>query len=136
MVTVGFLADTSVWIDFFHGKESVKATYLEQAISNDSTVHLCPVILQEILQGIREDAHYKRVKRIMLSYPMLLLPPVEASIGAADLYRNLRKKGITIRRSNDCLIAFYALSHKVPILENDYDFHLIASASDLELVNP
>lgn len=44
---------------------------------------------------------------------MLELDTVEAAIGAADLYRALRKKGITIRKSNDCLIAYYAIAHNV-----------------------
>ena len=57
---------------------------------------------------------------------MLLLDPVEAAIGAAQLYRMLRKKGVTIRKPNDCLIAHYAIYYDIPILHNDVDFDQIA----------
>ncbi len=57
---------------------------------------------------------------------MLQLNPVEAAVEAAQLYRTLRKKGVTIRKPNDCLIAQYALFYDLPILHNDSDFTQIA----------
>jgi len=45
---------------------------------------------------------------------------------AADMYRKCRIKGITIRTSNDCIIAATALEHHCPLLHNDKDFTPIA----------
>ncbi len=128
------LVDTSVWVDYIKGVIDDRTDFLNNYISNNRPLLLCPVVLQEILQGIRYDADHRRVKKILLSYPMLELDPVEAAIGAADLYRNLRKKGLTIRKSNDCSIAYYAMVHFAPLLHNDEDFDLIASGSDLNIV--
>jgi predicted nucleic acid-binding protein len=70
----------------------------------------------------------------MLAIDMLEIEPVEAAIGAADLYRELRKKGVTIKKSNDCLIAFYAIYFNIPILHNDSDFNLISKHTPLKTI--
>lgn len=64
---------------------------------------------------------------------MLLLDPVEAAIEAASLFRFLRKKGVTIRKPNDCLIAHYAIFYDVPILHSDVDFDQIARHTALRI---
>lgn len=64
---------------------------------------------------------------------MLLIDPVEAAIGAAQLYRSLRKKGVTIRKSNDCLIAHFAIFYDTPILHSDADFDQIARFTALRI---
>ncbi len=56
--------DTSVWIDFLNNKDTPTASLLEHYISLDEQVVLTPTILQEILQGIRDDARYRQVKCI------------------------------------------------------------------------
>lgn len=126
------LVDTSVWIDYLKGKIDKRTDFLNNHISNDRPILICPIILQEILQGIRADTDYRRIKNILLSYTMLEIKPVEAAIGAADLYRSLRKKGVTIRKSNDCLIAYYAILHNVLLLHNDIDFDSIEKTTDLK----
>ncbi len=128
------LVDTSIWVDYLNGVIDVRTDFLNDHILNGSPVLTCPVVIQETLQGIREDVHYRRVKTILLSYTMLVMDPLEGAIGASDLYRTLRKKGVTIRKSNDCLIAHYAMTHYVPLLHNDSDFDLIASKSELKTV--
>lgn len=65
---------------------------------------------------------------------MLQLNPIEAAIGAADLYRTLRKKGVTIRKPNDCLIAHYAIFYDIPLLHNDIDFGQIAQHTPLRFI--
>lgn len=65
---------------------------------------------------------------------MLLLDPVEAAISAATLYRMLRKKGVTIRKPNDCLIAHYAIFYDIPVLHSDVDFDQIAPYTSLRIV--
>lgn len=96
-------------------------------------VMIMPVILQEVLQGIREDSRFDRIKDDLLACTMLLLDPVESAIEAASLFRFLRKKGITIRKPNDCLIAHYAIFYTIPVLHNDVDFDQIARHTALRI---
>ena len=119
------LVDTSVWIDFFRNKTNQQVETLTEYLENDHPVLLCPVILQEILQGVRNDNQFEQVKKDLMAFDILIADPLDAAIGAARLYRNLRKMGITIRKSNDCLIAYYSIRYSVEILYNDRDFELM-----------
>ena len=121
----GFLFDTSVWIDFFSGTDTAEVTLLTFYLKKDLPVFTCPVIIQEVLQGIRNDKSFEEVKDSFLALPVLTENPVDAAIGAAQIYRHLRKKEITIRKSNDCLIAYYALKNSKKIIHRDRDFDLI-----------
>jgi predicted nucleic acid-binding protein len=119
------LADTSVWINFFKGNESKEVTILTKYIENDGPIFLCPTIVQEILQGINNDKQFREIKKYLLAFNILNDDGLEMAISAANLYRSLRKKGITIRKSNDCLIAQYAINHSLHVLHQDRDFDLI-----------
>ena len=128
--------DTSVWIDFLRNKNTPEADLLTNYIENNHPVVLTPTIIQEVLQGIREDAQYLKIKDILSYITTLQLPPIQAAIGAAELYRSLRKKGLTIRKGNDCLIAFYAIEFSIPLVHSDADFDLIGSNSKLRIMKP
>jgi predicted nucleic acid-binding protein len=126
------LFDTSVWIDFLRNKHNPEADLLTDYISGNQPVVLIPTIIQEILQGIRDDAQYAHIKDILSYFTVLQIPPVQAAIGAAELYRFLRKKGLTIRKSNDCLIAFHAIDFSIPLVHSDNDFEIISKYSKLK----
>ncbi len=121
----GLLFDTSVWIDFFTGVESEQTSILKNYLENDFPIFICPVILREVLQGVGNENDYKRIKSSFLALNMLSEDPLEAAIGAADIYRKLRKKGVTIRKSNDCLIAWFAIKNSLGIVHKDRDFDVI-----------
>ena len=127
------LIDTSVWIDFFRGTESLQAHRLEESIRNRENLALCGITLTETLQGIRDDNEYLRVKQYLK--PLILLPMGEQVFTlAAELYRELRKQGRTIRKTNDCIIAATAIRHEVPLLHKDKDFEVLGLHSSLEIV--
>jgi predicted nucleic acid-binding protein len=128
--------DTSVWVDFLRNKSSPASNLLTEYIDRDNPVILVPTILQEVLQGIREDTQYKRIREIFTYFTVLETPAVLAAIGAAELYRSLRKRGLTIRKSNDCLIAFYAIEFSTPLVHADTDFDLISKHSKLKTYSP
>lgn len=131
----GVLTDTSVWIDFFNDIKTKEVELLQTLIQEDYPVYICSIILQEILQGFSNDKEYKTAKDILLSYRFLETKPLEFAIGAAELYRSLKKKGITIRKSNDCLIGYHAIYYNIPVLHRDRDFKIIAKYSNLKIVN-
>ena len=127
------LVDTSVWIDFFAGRDLPHVSALEQLILDNEDLALCGIILTELLQGVADDATHRRVRRYLS--PLLMLPmPETVFIRAADIYRKLRKTGITIRKSNDCIIAATALEHHCQLLHNDKDFAPIADHYSLKIV--
>ena len=53
---------------------------------------------------------------------------------AADIYRKLRKQGITIRTTNDGIIAATALDHHCQLLHKDKVFASMANHFPLKVV--
>ena len=126
------LIDSTVWIDFFHDRPTPHVVALQELIENDEDLCLCGVILAEVLQGIRSDADFRKTRDYFES--LVLLPMrKETFLQAADIYRSLRKKGVTIRKPVDCMIASVAIEYDVPLLHNDRDFDQIAKGSKLEI---
>ncbi len=130
----GMLVDTSVWIDFFNGIDSAQADALSEYIEAGLDIWITPTILQELLQGFSVDRDFKIARDLLLAHPIIKLDPVEAALGAATLYRTARKSGITIRKSNDCLIAWYAIQAELPVLHKDRDFDLLTKVTELKTV--
>ena len=129
------LVDTSVWIDFFAGRDLTHVATLDQLILDNEDLALCGIILTEILQGIADDTTYRRVRRSLGTLIMLPMPEA-VFVRAADIYRKLRKQGLTIRKTNDCIIAATTLEHHCPLLHNDKDFAPIAECYPLKVVKP
>jgi hypothetical protein len=122
------LVDTSVWIEVFRAKQPLD---LEAAVDFDAIVTCLPVV-QEVLQGIREENAFRTARDAMLSLPMVDSPLELGTIEAAvDLYRTARRRGITLRSSVDCIIAASALQHDLEVLHRDRDYPLLARISRL-----
>jgi predicted nucleic acid-binding protein len=127
------LFDTSIWIDYLSGQETSKVNLLDEYLLNTDVLQICPPIIQEILQGIRQDEQFSKIKKNLNRLLCLQIDAKEAAFGAAELYRNLRKKGITIRKPNDCLIAFYAISFDVELVHKDSDFDLMIDHTPIKI---
>jgi len=87
------LVDTTIWIDFFREKEKSKqADVLQKLIEEENNICICPIIYQEILQGIRNDKTFSEVKMILQNAIMISIPIMTVTDYAINLYRSLRKK--------------------------------------------
>ena len=127
------LVDTTVWIDFFAGRNESHVMSLQEYIESEEDLSLCGVILAEVLQGIRSDADFIKTKEYLGD--LIFLPMRQATfIQAAEIYRSLRKKGVTIRKPVDCMIASVAIEYNIQLLHNDRDFNHIAKHSKLRVL--
>ena len=128
------LVDTSVWIDFFAGRETPHVRRVVDLLIAEDDLCLCGVVLAEILQGIRDDHEYELTKTMLTN---LLWFPMERNVflQAANIYRTLRKRGLTIRNSVDCMIAAVCLEYELDLLHHDRDFDVIAEHFDLRDVD-
>ncbi len=118
------LVDTSVWIDFFRGTTSNKVAKLEELIVQKEDICCCGFILTEVLQGIRDEKAFADTKRLFDGLLYLDDDRSTFELGAG-IYRELRRKGATIRSPIDCLIAATVVQHGVNLLENDRDYQYI-----------
>lgn len=129
------LIDTTVWIDFFAGRQLPHVAALERLIKGREDICICGIILTEVLQGIRAKSEFRKTKELFNT--MLFLPmPYSVFLGAAEIYRTLRRKGITIRNSIDCLIASVAIENDIVLLHNDRDFIPIEKHLGLKVLTP
>lgn len=126
------LVDTTVWIDFFADRSAPHVAMLQEAIESEEDLSLCGIILSEVLQGIRSDSDFIKTKEYLGD--LILLPlRYPTFVRAAEIYRSLRKKGITIRKPVDCMIASVAIEYDIHLLHNDRDFNHIAKHSKLRV---
>jgi predicted nucleic acid-binding protein len=127
--------DSTIWIEFFHEREkSIEADVLQELITEENNIFICPVIYQEVLQGVRDDKIFKEIKSILLNALMINTEIMYITEHAIDLYRSLRKKGVTVRKQYDCLIASYAILNDINLFHNDSDFEQIAKYSKLKIL--
>lgn len=122
------LVDTSIWIEVFRKKSTFD---LEAQLDLGDVVTCLPVI-QEVLQGFRDESAFRKAHRAMFAFPV-----IEAPIGravfeeATRLYRAARRSGLTVRSSVDCLIAACALGHELEVVHRDRDYPALARVSAL-----
>ena len=127
------LVDSSVWISFFNAQQNVQATVLKTLIENDEDVCLSVHILMEILQGFRADKEFRQVYEYLRMFPIVDLGGMPSYVAAAQVYRRCRKKGITIRRGMDCIIAQTAIENDLVLLHDDADFDRLSSVIPLKI---
>jgi predicted nucleic acid-binding protein len=127
------LVDASVWIDFFAARPTPEASELERLLNEGRLVFTCGVVLTEVLQGFRKDEDYRRT---LTRFGEAVYLPMRRRtfLAAADIYRSLRGRGITIRKSVDCMIAAVAIEYDLPLLHNDRDFDPIEAHCGLKVV--
>lgn len=115
------IVDTSVWIDYVNGAETIQTNLLDIELKN-RRVATGDLIIAEFLQGFRDDKQFQEAKEIMDSLEYFDFVGREIALNAAQNFRKLRKKGITIRKTIDVLIATFCIEYGFELLHNDRDF--------------
>ncbi len=115
------LVDSSVWIDFFLGRDSPQVDILDRSLGVRE-VGVGDLVLTEVLQGFRDDNDYRIARSIMDELTVFEMLGKGLAIKSAENFRKLRKQGITIRKTADVIIATFCIEHGLPLLFSDKDF--------------
>jgi len=115
------VVDSSVWIDYFVGVENAQTSALHARLGNQP-VAAGDIILAEVLQGFRKDKDFKNARVLFESVKIYEMLGADMAVKSAKNFRQLRKKGITIRKTVDVIIATYCIEEKIPLLYSDRDF--------------
>lgn len=129
------IVDTTVWVDYFHGKTTPTTEWLDREVDRQR-LGLTDLILSEVLQGVADERQATATKRELLGFEVFTTGGVELAVTAAQNYRRLRAKGRTIRRTIDCWIATFCLLNGHSLLHNDSDFNLFEAFLGLQVVHP
>ena len=115
------MVDSSVWIDFLGESMSVQVDRLAWQLKHQSVL-MGDLVLTEVLQGIKSDREFRMVRNSLSVLDAVSLVTPALAVTAANNYRTLRKLGITVRKTVDCLIATWCIENNVPLLHSDRDF--------------
>jgi predicted nucleic acid-binding protein len=129
------IVDTTVWIDYFRGRRTAQAQWLDHALGI-TRVGLCDLILCEILQGMSSDADATDVLAEMSSFDLFDTGGMGLAVESARNYRRLRALGHTVRKTIDCLIATLCLREGHELLHNDRDFDPFEAMLSLRVIHP
>ncbi len=128
-----WLVDASVWIDYFNGVVTPQTDRLDAAVGHE-VLCLGDITLCEVLQGFRRQSDFDRARQALLAFPVQVIGGVETALRSAENYRALRRRGITVRKTIDCLIATYAIDHGLWLLHSDRDFDPFEAHLGLQVV--
>ncbi len=115
------LVDSSVWVDYFNGQDTPQTAKLD-ALLGIEPLAIGDLILTEVLQGFRTDADFAQAKELLLSLTVFAMLGVENAVRSAEHYRALRKRGFTIRKTADVIIATFCIIEGHSLLFSDKDF--------------
>jgi predicted nucleic acid-binding protein len=115
------LVDSSVWIDYFRGTNSVAAESLDQLLQAEP-VAIGDLILAEVLQGFTSERDFAEARKLLTALEVVTLGGEALAIEAARNHRRLRALGFTVRKTIDTLIATWCIENDVVLLHNDRDF--------------
>jgi len=115
------VVDSSVWIDYFTGRNTPEVETLDSLLGEEP-VAIGDLMLTEVLQGFRTDKDFRKAKVLLMSLAVVNMLDTAIALKSAANFRTLRKKGITVRKTIDTIIATYCIENKLPLLHSDKDF--------------
>lgn len=129
------LVDSSVWIDYFNGAETLQTEFLNRVL-DQVPILVGDLILAEVLQGFRQEADFEAAHRMLMKFIQPQMTNPALAVQSARNYRFLRQKGITVRKTIDCLIATYCIENEHQLLHIDADFGGFEEHLGLMVVHP
>ena len=124
------LVDTSAWVEFLRDSGTAVCTRVDALLDNE--IATCDPIRMEVLAGARDEQHLHDLRGLLARATILPSGPTDYEEAAA-LYRTCRRRGETVRKLIDCLIAATAIRAAIAILHSDADFDVLARHTPLQV---
>ena len=129
------VVDSTVWVDYFNGQANPETDYLDRVMAGEFIL-VGDLILAEVLQGFRSDSDYQQALEALSLFEQGQMLNRELAIQSASNYRVLRRRGVTVRKTIDCLIATFCIVHGHRLLHKDSDFDGFEQHLGLGVVHP
>lgn len=135
--------DSSIWIDHFRGVATpqvqalnglLNALHPDSGAPEPTAILLGDLVLAEVLRGVSDHRQHRRIRAGLLALPQVTVGGTEIALAAVDHSRALRRLGVTVRKTVDCLIAAWCIARDVPLLHSDRDFLPFAEFRGLRVV--
>lgn len=125
------LVDTSVWIEFFRGREPYQG--IVARLIDTEQICCVGIILAELMQGVKSEKELA----VLADFPQVFTFISETPRLWADAGRlsfQLRHKGLTVGLS-DCFIAVAAASAHAAVATLDSHFETLCKPAGITLFN-
>jgi predicted nucleic acid-binding protein len=129
------IVDSTVWVDYFNGLHNPETEWLEVQL-DQQRLGLTTIILCEVLQGVRDERKALAVATDLMKLEVFEMPSVVLAVQAAKNYRSLRRRGRTVRKTIDVLIATFCIEERHALLHRDRDFDPFEELLGLSVVHP
>jgi len=126
--------DSSVWIDYFNGRIT-KQTDLLEAFLEDELIVIGDIVLTEVLQGFQDDRDFIKAGKLFDSLFFMPMLGKKLAVKSAENYRKLKKKGVTVRKTIDVIIATFCIENDLLLLHSDRDFKIMEKHLALKVVS-
>ena len=113
--------DSSVWIDYFNGRATHQVEVLHDLLGQEPLV-IGDIVLAEVLQGFRKDKDFRTARDLLVSLQVVNVLNTKIALLSARNFRRLRKRGITVRKTLDSIIASFCISQQYFLLHANQDF--------------
>jgi predicted nucleic acid-binding protein len=127
------LVDTSAWVEFLRDTGNAVCVGVDQLLDGD--IATCDPIRMEVLAGARDETHLNDLRRLLARASAVAVEPLDYEEAAA-LYRTCRRRGETVRKLIDCLIAAVAIRADLPVLHAHADFDILGRHTRLRVHRP
>ena len=115
------LVDSSVWIDYFNGVRCRETDILDDLLGREQVL-TGDLILAEVLQGFESEADFRQARQALARLPFAEMVGRKVALQSAENYRRLRRRGVTVRKTIDVLIATFCVANDHVLLHRDRDF--------------
>jgi predicted nucleic acid-binding protein len=129
------VADSSVWIDNLRGEDTPPTRFLK-AIQVEHELLVGDLIVLEILQGVRNEREAARYESGFMEYGIVPMLDEAVALAAARNFRELRRRGISLRKTTDLIIATFCMVHEHYLLHQDRDFEHFEKLLGLQVYRP
>ena len=127
------LVDSSVWFDYFRGTITAKTELLDTLLGREPLA-IGDFMLTEVLQGFADERAFNAARKTLTSLMIVELGGLKIAIQAAENFRTLRSRGVTVRKTIDTVIATRCIESGYELLHNDRDFDPFAKHLGLRVV--
>ncbi|HLW88007.1 MAG TPA: PIN domain nuclease [Terriglobales bacterium] len=129
------IVDATVWIDYLRGEDNLETLWLQSQLTQQP-LGLTDLSLCEVLQGVRGRSEFSHACDDLLRFHLFSTGGLELAIAAARNYVSLRERGVTVRKTIDCIVATFCLVAGHELLHRDRDFDAFEKMLGLRVVHP
>ena len=131
------VVDSTVWIDHLNDDPTPQVIWLRDTIlARRALLIVGDLVLCEVLQGLSSEHEAARVEQALRRFQVVSLAGPDIAIRSAAHYRDLRRRGITVRKTIDMLIGTYCIEHRHALLHSDRDFDHLERHLGLDVIHP